>query len=58
LLHNITREKTNQERIKDPNDFMAYPSLFFRTVKEDAPVKKRKITKKCKTTVESEQSPV
>ena len=32
LLYSITKEKTNHDRLKDPHDFIAYPSLFFRTV--------------------------
>jgi hypothetical protein len=54
LLHNITREKSNQERIKDPHDFMAYPTLFFRTVANGAPVKRKRGQKKFKTMVEPE----
>lgn len=40
LLTAITEEKTNQQRLKDPNDFMAYPTYFFRKGVETAPVKK------------------
>ena len=40
LLTAITEEKTNQQRLKDPNDFMAYPTYFFRKEAETAPVKK------------------
>ena len=46
MLNTITQDKTNQERLKNTNDFIAYPALFFRTVTTATPALRKKKKKK------------
>jgi hypothetical protein len=52
LFNNLNREKNYSDRLKDPHDFIAYPSLFFREEGEE----KKKITKVKKSVIKRVKS--